>query len=207
MKRVVDLVIAVPGLILAAPLIALAAVAIELDSRGSLFYRGSRVGRDGHEFRIVKLRSMVAGAENAGSAVTSAGDPRITRVGRFLRRTKLDEVPQLWNVIRGDMSLVGPRPEHPEYVRLYTPEQRRVLSVRPGITSSTSLTFHDEERILAEHGGASAYVDVMLPRKLALDLHYVEHHSVAGDLRILGQTFVFAVSRWFRIPSPRKGEG
>ncbi len=198
MKRAVDLVIAVPGLILASPLIAVAAVAIKLDSRGSVFYRGSRVGRDGHEFRIVKLRSMVAGAESAGSAVTSADDPRITGVGRFLRRTKVDEVPQLWNVIRGDMSLVGPRPEHPDYVRLYTPEQRRVLTVRPGITSTTSLTFHDEERILADHGGPSAYVDVMLPRKLALDLQYVEHHSVAGDLRILGQTFVFAVSRWFR---------
>ncbi len=157
MKRAVDLVIAVPGLILASPFIALAAVAVRLDSRGSVFYRGSRVGRDGQQFRIVKLRSMVAGAENAGSAVTSAGDPRITRVGQFLRRTKLDEVPQLWNVIRGDMSLVGPRPEHPDYVKLYTPDQRRVLSVRPGITSATSLAFHDEERILAEHGGASAY--------------------------------------------------
>jgi lipopolysaccharide/colanic/teichoic acid biosynthesis glycosyltransferase len=198
MKRAVDLVLAVPGLILASPFIAVAAVAVRLDSRGSVFYRGSRVGRDGHEFRIVKLRSMVAGAESSGSAVTSAGDPRITRVGRFLRRTKLDEVPQLWNVIRGDMSLVGPRPEHPDYVKLYTPEQRRVLSVRPGITSTTSLTFHDEERILADHGGPSAYVDVMLPRKLALDLQYVEHHSVAGDLRILGQTFLFALSRWFR---------
>ena len=198
MKRAVDLAIAVPGIIMVSPLIAAAAIAIKLDTKGSVFYRGSRVGRDGRPFHIVKLRSMVSGAESAGAAVTSAGDPRVTRVGRFLRRTKFDEVPQLWNVIRGDMSLVGPRPEHPDYVQLYTPEQRRVLGVRPGITSRTSLTFHDEERILAERGGASAYAHELMPRKLALDLEYVEHHSLGEDLRILGQTMVFAVSRWFR---------
>ena len=198
MKRAVDLAIAVPGLIMVSPLLVVAAVAIQLDSPGPALYRGVRVGRNGREFRIVKLRSMVSGGEGAGSAVTSANDPRVTRVGHFLRRTKFDEVPQLWNVVRGDMSLVGPRPEHPDYVRLYTPEQRRVLTVRPGITSKTSLEFHDEERILAEHGGASAYADKLLPRKLSLDLEYVQRHSVAGDLGILARTFVFAVSRWFR---------
>jgi lipopolysaccharide/colanic/teichoic acid biosynthesis glycosyltransferase len=198
MKRAVDLAIAVPGLIMVSPLLVVAAVAIQLDTPGPALYRGVRVGRNGREFRIVKLRSMVSGAEGAGSAVTSANDPRVTRVGHFLRRTKFDEVPQLWNVVRGDMSLVGPRPEHPDYVRLYTPEQRRVLTVRPGITSKTSLEFHDEERILAEHGGASAYADKLLPRKLSLDLEYVERHSVAGDLGILARTAVFAVSRWFR---------
>jgi lipopolysaccharide/colanic/teichoic acid biosynthesis glycosyltransferase len=197
MKRAIDLTLAIPGLILVSPLLAVAAVAIKLESPGPGLYRGVRVGRDGRQFRIVKLRSMSAGADQSGPAVTRAGDPRITRVGRFLRRTKLDELPQLWNVIRGDMSLVGPRPEHPDYVRLYTPDQRRVLSVRPGITSQTSLTFHDEERMLAEKGGQSAYAEVLLPQKLALDLEYVEHRSVGGDLRILGQTFVFALSRWF----------
>jgi lipopolysaccharide/colanic/teichoic acid biosynthesis glycosyltransferase len=198
MKRLLDLVIAVPGIVMASPVIAVAAVAVKLDSNGSVFYYGPRVGRGGRQFHIVKLRSMVSGAESAGSAVTSAGDPRVTRLGRFLRRTKLDELPQLWNVIRGDMSLVGPRPEHPDYVRLYTPEQRRVLDVRPGITSATSLRFHDEERILAEHGGASAYADSILPRKLAMDLQYVDDHSIGGDLRIIGRTLAFAVSRWFR---------
>ena len=198
MKRLLDLVIAVPGIIVASPLIAVAAVAVKLDSKGSAFYRGTRVGRGGREFHIVKLRSMVSGADGTGSAVTSAGDVRITRIGRFLRRTKLDELPQLWNVIRGDMSLVGPRPEHPDYVQLYTPDQRRVLEVRPGITSATSLSFHDEERILAEHGGASAYADKILPRKLAMDLQYVERHSIGGDIRIIGRTLAFAVSRWFR---------
>ena len=198
MKRAIDLTLAIPGLILVSPLIAAGVVAVKLESRGPSFYRGLRVGRDGRQFRIVKLRSMSSGADQVGPAVTSAGDPRITRVGRLLRRTKLDELPQLWNVIRGDMSLVGPRPEHPDFVRLYTPEQRRVLSVRPGITSKTSLTFHDEERILAEQGGHSAYIYALMPQKLALDLEYVEHHSVGGDFRILGQTFLFALSRWFR---------
>jgi lipopolysaccharide/colanic/teichoic acid biosynthesis glycosyltransferase len=197
MKRLLDLVIAIPGIVVASPVIAVAAVAIKLDTKGSIFYRGTRVGRGGREFRIVKLRSMVSGAESTGSAVTSAGDPRVTRAGRFLRRTKLDELPQLWNVIRGDMSLVGPRPEHPDYVRLYTPDQRRVLKVRPGVTSATSLSFHDEERILAEHGGASVYAEAILPRKLAMDLQYVDDHSIGGDLRIIGRTLAFAVSRWF----------
>ncbi len=198
MKRVLDLAIAIPGLILMSPLIAIAAVAIKVDSRGPVFHRGVRVGRSGGEFRIVKLRSMASGAEHAGPAVTSAGDPRITRVGGILRRTKFDEIPQLWNVIRGDMSLVGPRPEHPDYVRLYTPEQRRLLSVRPGITSPTSLAMHDEEQILADHGGASAYAEQFMPRKLVLDLEYLDHRSLAGDLRILGRTVVFAFSRWTR---------
>jgi lipopolysaccharide/colanic/teichoic acid biosynthesis glycosyltransferase len=198
MKRVLDLAIAIPGLILMSPLIAIAAVAIKVDSRGPVLHRGVRVGRSGGEFRIVKLRSMASGAEHAGPAVTSAGDPRITRVGGILRRTKFDEIPQLWNVIRGDMSLVGPRPEHPDYVRRYTPEQRRLLSVRPGITSPTSLAMHDEEQILADHGGASAYAEQFMPRKLVLDLEYLDHRSLAGDLRILGRTVVFAFSRWTR---------
>jgi lipopolysaccharide/colanic/teichoic acid biosynthesis glycosyltransferase len=198
MKRAIDLTLAIPGLILVSPLLAAAAVAIKLESPGPGFYRGVRVGRDGRQFRIVKLRSMSADADQSGPAVTSADDPRVTRVGGFLRRTKLDELPQLWNVIRGEMSLVGPRPEHPDFIRHYTAEQRRVLSVRPGITSKTSLRFHDEERILAEQGGESAYTDALLPQKLALDLEYVERHSVGGDLRILGETFVFAISRWFR---------
>lgn len=198
MKRAIDLSIAIPGLILASPLIAAAAVAVVLERRGPAFYHGVRVGMGGRQFRIVKLRSMTARADLAGPAVTSANDLRVTRVGRLLRRTKLDELPQLWNVIRGDMSLVGPRPEHPDYVLLYTPDQRRVLSIRPGITSRTSLAFHDEERILAEHGGAAAYAEALLPQKLALDLEYVDHHSVGGDFRILGQTFVFALSRLLR---------
>jgi lipopolysaccharide/colanic/teichoic acid biosynthesis glycosyltransferase len=195
-KRSLDVLIAVPALVIVSPLIAAAAIAIKVDSRGPVFYRGTRAGRDGIEFQILKLRSM--SAHGAGPSVTAAGDPRVTRVGRFLRRTKLDETPQLWNVIRGDMSLVGPRPEHPDFVRLYTPEQRRVLGVRPGITSPASLAFRDEEQLLASVGGESAYVSSVMPRKLELDLAYLDHRTLGGDLRILVRTLVFGLSRWFR---------
>ena len=198
MKRATDLVIGIPVLVLASPFIALAAIAVKLDTKGPALYRGVRVGLNGKVFHIHKLRSMVAKADQSGPAVTSADDPRITRVGRFLRRTRFDEVPQLWNVIAGEMSLVGPRPESLDFVEQYTPEQRRVLSVRPGITSPTSLAFHDEERMLAERGGAPAYLEAIMPRKLEMDLAYVDRHSTAGDLRILGRTIAFAVTRLFR---------
>ena len=198
MKRALDVAISVPVLFTLSPLIAAAAIAVKLDSRGPVFYRGTRVGAAGKEFQIVKLRSMSADAEHTGPAVTSAGDVRVTRVGRFLRRTKLDELPQLWNVIRGDMSLVGPRPEHPEFVNLYTPEQRRVLTIRPGITSPASLAFRDEERLLATSGGKDAYIRSVMPGKLEMDLRYVEHHTVGGDLRIIGRTIAFGLSRLVR---------
>jgi lipopolysaccharide/colanic/teichoic acid biosynthesis glycosyltransferase len=158
-------VIAIPALVMASPVIAAAAIAVKLESRGPVIYRGARVGRHGKEFRILKLRSMVAAP---GPWVTAADDAR--------------------------MSLVGPRPEDPNFVRLYTPEQRRVLSVRPGITSQTSLEFAMEERLLAEHG-VEAYSKTVMPRKLARDLEYVDHHSIGGDLRILGRTLGFALSR------------
>src|SRR5581483_10899404 len=136
------------------PLIVAAAAAIKLDTPGPVTYRGRRVGLNGVEFEIVKLRTMRMGADR-GPRITVGGDERVTRVGRVLRRSKLDELPQLWNVIRGDMSLVGPRPEHPDYVALYTDRQRRVLSVRPGITSRASVAYVDEEErltgALAEH--------------------------------------------------------
>ena len=196
MKRALDLVIAIPGLVMTSPLLAAAAIAVKLDAPGPVFYRGRRVGKDGREFSILKLRSMTAGG--SGSAVTSAGDPRITRVGRFLRRTKLDELPQLWNVARGEMSLVGPRPEDPEYVKLYTDEQRRVLSVRPGITSPTSLAFRDEEAILARAGGAEVYAQDLMPRKLAMDLDYVDHRTTGGDVAILLRTIGHALTGWKR---------
>jgi lipopolysaccharide/colanic/teichoic acid biosynthesis glycosyltransferase len=198
MKRAFDLCVAIPGLVITSPLLAVAAIAIKLESQGPVLYRGTRVGRDGREFAILKLRSMRAAATPGGPAVTSAGDPRITRVGSVLRRTKLDELPQLWNVVRGDMSLVGPRPEDPEFVKLYSPEQRRVLSVRPGITSPTSLAFRNEEALLAESGGAAAYADKVMPRKLAMDLEYVEHRSFGGDLAILARTAGHALTGWRR---------
>lgn len=198
MKRALDLAIAIPAIVIVSPVIAAAAVAVKLESPGPAFYRGPRVGIGGRPFHIFKLRSMSLGADRSGPAVTSAGDARVTRVGRVLRATKLDELPQLWNVIRGDMSLVGPRPEHPDFVRMYTPEQRRVLSVRPGITSETSLEFADEEDKLAEAGGPDAYATSIMPRKLELDLRYVERHTLGGDVGILVRTAGLALRRLVR---------
>src|SRR5256714_7576265 len=178
MKRLFDLLISVPGLVIASPILAVAAVAIKLETPGPVFYRGTRVGLAGREFQILKLRSMGAAPARSGPAVTSGGDPRITNVGRFLRRTKFDELPQLWNVISGDMSLVGPRPEDPEFVKLYTPEQRRVLSVRPRITSPTSLALRNQETMLAHAGRPGAHAPEAMPRQPAMDLEYAEHPSL-----------------------------
>lgn len=178
------------------PLIAAAGILVKLESSGPAFYRGQRIGRDGRPFRIYKLRTMREGANTRGPAVTGARDPRVTTLGRFLRRTKLDELPQLLNVIRGDMSLVGPRPEAPEYVQRYTDEQRKVLSVRPGITGAASIAFMNEEELLGEQDPESVYVRTVMPRKLDLELAYVRSATFGGDLKILGRTLWGLVRRW-----------
>lgn len=182
------------------PIIAAAAIAVKLESGGPAFYGGLRAGKDGRVFRIHKVRTMRT--DGAGPAVTASDDPRITRVGRFLRRTKFDELPQLLNVLKGEMSLVGPRPEDPRYVALYTPEQRHVLSVRPGITGPAVLRFIDEEELLTGSDPETAYITTVMPQKLAADVEYVRHATFVGDLKILGQT-VLAVAR----RSVRRGSG
>jgi len=187
-KRPFDVVVAFAGLVLMSPVMLAASIAVKVDSPGPAFYHGPRVGRDGKLFRIHKLRSMQVGAETAGPAVTAGGDVRVTNVGRFLRRTKIDELPQLLNVLMGDMSLVGPRPEHPQYVAHYTAEQRRLLRVRPGITGPAALAFIDEEEQLRGEKTESHYLSEVMPKKLALELLYVEDASFASDLRILLQT-------------------
>ncbi len=149
LKRTFDVAGALIGLVVTSPFVLLAAVAVKLESPGPAFYRGARVGLDGRPFNVIKLRSMRVGADREGPSVTVAADPRVTRVGRVLRRSKVDELPQLINVVRGDMSLVGPRPEHPDYVRLFTPEQKAVLSVRPGITGPAAIAYIDEEALLS----------------------------------------------------------
>ena len=196
LKRAFDVSCAAIGLVLSSPFVLAAAIAIQLDSPGPALYKGERVGRDGRPFRMLKLRSMVS--DGGGPSVTVAADPRVTRVGRFLRRSKLDELPQLVNVLRGEMSLVGPRPEHADYVKLYTPEQKRVLSMRPGITGPAALAFVDEEAMLSGAHAETIYEREVMPRKLALDLEYVDHHSFGGDLRILGRTAALVVTRPFR---------
>lgn len=188
MKRLVDLFAAAIGMVIASPLLVIAAVAVRLTSPGPAIFRQERVGRGGDTFEILKLRTMRSGAP--GVAVTSGGDPRITKVGRWLRSTKLDEMPQLVNVLRGDMSLVGPRPEVPEYVAKWPEEARsEILSVRPGITDPASIAFRREAEELGEAPDPERhYVDVILPRKVEMYRDYVRTRSVAGDLKIILRT-------------------
>lgn len=189
-KRLFDLFTSLAGLVLLSPVFALIAIVIELDLPGPVFFRGQRVGRDGRLFGLYKFRSMVIEAPQKGPGITAAGDPRITCVGRVLRRTKLDELPQLINVVRGEMSLVGPRPEDPRYVALYTPEQRRVLSVRPGITSMASVKYRHEEAILSQSSLDDVYINKVMPEKLAIDLAYLDRRTFWRDLGVLALTFL-----------------
>jgi len=196
--RALDLAIAVPALAVASPLIAAAAIAVKLDSHGPAFYSGPRVGKDGRIFRMHKLRTMRRDADAAGPAVTAGDDPRVTRVGRVLRRTKLDELPQLLDVVKGEMSLVGPRPEHPDFVARYTPEQRcRLLSVRPGITGPATLAYIDEEEMLQGGRAESIYVRSVMPRKLAIELDYLDHANPSTRLAILARTGAAILRRPF----------
>ena len=182
-KRCVDLVVAVPGVVVICALAPWIALANRLaGDRGPTFYSARRVGERGRPFNIHKFRTM---RPAAGPGITFRGDPRITEVGRFLRRSKLDELPQLFNVLRGDMSVVGPRPEAPDYVDWSSADQRIVLGARPGITGSTQLAYFREEESVSDD---DEYRTVVLPHKLALDRWYVEHATARGDLRIILDT-------------------
>jgi lipopolysaccharide/colanic/teichoic acid biosynthesis glycosyltransferase len=187
-KRLLDVGIAVTLLVVLAPLLVLLALAVKLDSRGPVFYRCRRVGLAGREFAMLKLRKMHHGA--AGPALTSARDERFTRIGSFLARTKLDELPQLWNVIRGDMSLVGPRPEDPRFVALYRQEYTEILRAKPGITGLCQLAFARESLLLDGPDPEGRYVGWLLPQKTAMDRFYVTARSMTMDLRILAWTIV-----------------
>lgn len=193
-KRLFDIAAAGTGLLLLAPLLLALALWIRLDSPGPALFRQVRVGRHGVPFEIFKFRTMVAGAER-GPQLTTGGDARITRAGRFLRRSKLDELPQLLNVLLGSMSLVGPRPEVPRYVACYPPEVRRtVLSVTPGITDWAAILYKDENDILARaEDPERAYLDTILPAKLCWYERYVRERSFWVDLRILLRTLAAIV--------------
>lgn len=187
-KRLFDLVSACLGLIIFSPIFLILAVAIKLESRGPLFYRGARVGLNGRPFRIFKFRTMVAQAEQQGPASTHEQDRRITRCGRLLRRFKLDELAQLLNVVKGEMSLVGPRPEVQKFVDRYTEEEKTILTVRPGLTDWSSIKFHNEGEIIAASGIADAdeaYARLIRPEKLRLQLKYVREHNILLDIRII----------------------
>lgn len=187
-KRLFDFWVSALCLTLASPLMLILAAVIKIDSWGPVFFRGIRVGLHGHRFRIFKFRSMVADAAQSGPGITSSCDVRVTRLGRLLRRFKLDELPQLLNVLKGEMSLVGPRPEDPRYVVYYTPEQLRVLSVRPGITGAASVRYRHEEALLKGPDWETVYLKVILPDKLKIDLGYIDRWSFRRDLKILAQT-------------------
>lgn len=193
-KRLLDVVAASVGLLLLAPLLCVIALWVRLDSDGPALYRQTRVGQGGVHFQILKFRSMThARSPAAGTPqVTASSDPRITRAGRFLRRFKLDELPQLINVLRGDMSLVGPRPEVPKYVDLYPADARsEILSVRPGITDEAAIEFSDEGTILAGSADPErTYVEDILPRKIQHYRRYVRDQSLAGDLGIVFRTLL-----------------
>jgi lipopolysaccharide/colanic/teichoic acid biosynthesis glycosyltransferase len=186
-KRGLDIAVAAAGLVLLAPVLAVLAVAVRLDSPGPALFRHERIGLRGRKFWLLKLRSMAHGS--SGSQVTAGGDSRISRVGRLLRRTKLDELPQLWNVLVGDMSLVGPRPEVERYVRLFESDYREILEVRPGITDFAAIEYRDEERILASATDPELeYQRVVLPAKIALYRRYLAERSTITDLKIIGRT-------------------
>lgn len=189
LKRLFDLVFATIGLVCFAPVLAMVAVAVKLTDWGPVFYRQVRVGLGGEPFRIWKFRTMIVGADKLGPNVTRDGDQRITRVGRILRKTKLDELPQLWNVFVGEMSFVGPRPEVPRYVERYTPEQCEVLQYKPGITDLATLVFRDEESLLSNAENTEEfYMQHCVPRKIKLNLKYAKQANVLKDVWIILQT-------------------
>lgn len=190
-KRVFDILAAGLALLLLAPVLLLIALLVTLGSPGGAFFRQERVGRGGRPFQLLKFRTMRPGSEAMGQITVGARDPRITGVGQLLRRSKLDELPQLINILKGEMSVVGPRPEVPRYVALYTAEQREVLSVRPGLTSLASIAYIDESTVLGQSSDPErTYIEEVMPAKLALDLRYVRDQSLFLDLRIIGSTLV-----------------
>lgn len=189
MKRLLDLVLATLGLLVTLPILVLVGIAIKVADRGPVFFRQERVGRWGRPFRIWKFRTMRVNAEALGPSVTKSGDTRVTSIGRYLRKRKLDELPQLINVLFGEMSFVGPRPEVPKYVDLYSPEQRQVLDLRPGITDVASLEFRHEEALLAKAADPEQYYrTVCIPKKIELNLRYAKDSSVGADVRVILRT-------------------
>ena len=186
MIRFCDIVLSCLGLLLLSPLFAVVAVWIVIDNPGPIFYRQMRVGKDGKDFGLLKFRSMRVGADKSSLITIGEHDSRITRAGYYIRKYKLDELPQLWNVLVGDMSLVGPRPEVRKYVDMYTDEQRQVLTVRPGITDYASIEYIDENRILAQAEDPDrTYIEEILPAKIALNMRYIKHQTLGEYMKII----------------------
>jgi lipopolysaccharide/colanic/teichoic acid biosynthesis glycosyltransferase len=183
MQRALDVVVSIAALLFLSPLFALLALTVKISSPGPVLYRGPRIGRGGAPFLIFKFRTMGVGV--GGPSITRGADPRVTPTGRFLRRWKLDELPQFLNVVWGEMSLAGPRPESPEFVALYTEDERRVLRVRPGMISPASLKYRNEESMLTGEEWYDRYVNGIMKDKLRVDLAWLERRTFASDLRLL----------------------
>ena len=196
MKRIFDVVASGLGLLVLSPFFLLLAVWIKVDSAGPVFYRQVRVGRYNRNFRLFKFRSMRVGSDKKGLITVGGRDPRVTRSGYFIRKYKLDELPQLINVLLGDMSLVGPRPEVRKYVEMYTSEQLHVLDVRPGITDMASIRYRNENELLAEAEDPEAYyIREIMPDKLKINLEYVAKHSFWFDMNLIFKTITEVVTK------------
>ena len=188
MYNVFNFICAFIGLLVLSPLFLCVAFLVKIHDGGKVFYRTTRVGRNNRLFVIYKFRTMIPDATQKGAGITSADDSRITPIGRFLRRYKLDEFPQLLNVVLGDMNLVGPRPEDPRYVILYSEEQRKVLEFKPGMTSPASLRYSNEERLLIGDNFLMTYVNEILPKKIEMEMAYLSHQTIFGDISVILRT-------------------
>lgn len=186
MIRFFDILFSSLGLIILSPLFLILAVWIKLDSKGPIFYKQLRVGKNDRDFYLLKFRTMVVDADKNGLITVGERDPRVTRAGYFFRKYKLDELPQLVNVLQGNMSLVGPRPEVRKYVEMYTPEQRKVLSVKPGLTDYASILYIDENKVLATSDDPErTYIDIIIPEKIRYNMKYIENRSVKEYFKII----------------------
>lgn len=191
MKRLFDISFSLLTLMLFLPIGIIISILIVIESRGGIFYTQERIGKQGAPFRLLKFRTMRKDADRSGKLTVGMRDPRITRVGYFLRKSKLDEFPQFVNVLKGDMSIVGPRPEVAEYVALYTDEQKKVLSVKPGITDFASLEYFKENELLGKSTDPQkTYIQEIMPAKLKLNLRYIDEKSLGKDLAIIAKTFL-----------------
>lgn len=189
-KRSYDVIFSSLGLVVLVPLFIIIAVMIKLDSPGPVFYRQTRIGKDGQEFQIYKFRKMHEHVGDGGSNLTLANDQRMTKMGAFIRKTKIDELPQAFNVLLGNMAVVGPRPETPNYVQLYTPAQRQVLQVKPGITDYASIYFINEGDLLEKvQDPETYYIKSIMPQKIRLNKQYIQDMSFATDMKIIYITF------------------
>lgn len=204
-RRILDVIAALFGLILLSPLFLILSILIRRDSPGPVFYRGLRAGKAGKSFRILKFRTMYESPESyQGPVLTAHGDPRVTPIGRWLRETKLNEIPQLLNLLKGEMSLVGPRPEHPDIVAAWPEDVRQeLLSIRPGITSPASVVYRDEERLLKAHNIMDVYLKEILPSKLRLDQQFIRNRSILMDLDVVFWTLVILIPQLRRMPIPQ----